>query len=192
MNTTILRLRRRYLSPLAVLLMVVLVVLVAVFPFAWTFITSLKPADELYTRGVRYWPVHPTLAGYPTLFQATQFGHYFLNSAVVSVCTVLLGLTVSTSAAYSFSRYRFRGRDGILFGFLIINMFPQILLLVPLLVIMRSLHILNTYLGLILAYSTFTIPFSVWMLTGFLDALPRELEEAARVDGATGFQAFSM
>jgi multiple sugar transport system permease protein len=77
-----------------------------------------------------------------------------------------------------------------LFGFLIINMFPQILLLVPLLVIMRSLHILNSYLSLILAYSTFTIPFSVWMLTGFLDALPPELEEAARVDGATGFQAF--
>ncbi len=190
MNNTLLILRRRVLSPLGTLVAVIVVVAVALFPFAWTFITSLKPAEELYTRVVTYWPAHPTLAGYPTLFQATPFGRYFLNSAIVSVCTVLLGLTVSTCAAYSFSRFRFRGRDVILFAFLIINMFPQILLLVPLIVIMRSLHILNSYASLILAYSTFTIPFSVWMLTGFLDALPTELEEAARVDGATGPQAF--
>ncbi len=190
MNAAPLNLRRRVLSPALVLLAVLVVIVLALFPFAWTFITSLKPAEELYTATVRYWPAQPTLAAYPTLFQATPFGRYFLNSAVVSVCTVMLGLTVSTCAAYSFSRYRFPARDAVLFGFLVINMFPQILLLVPLLVIMRSLHILNTYLSLILAYATFTIPVSVWMLTGFLDALPPELEEAAKVDGATGFQAF--
>jgi multiple sugar transport system permease protein len=169
---------------------VVVIIIIALFPFVWTFITSIKPGNELYTPTVRYWPKNPTLENYPLLFQTTPFGRYFLNSTIVSVCTVALGLTVSASAAYAFSRYRFRGRDVILFAFLIINMFPQILLLVPLLVIMRSLHLLNTYLSLIIAYSTFTIPFSVWMLTGFFDALPRELEEAAKVDGATGLQAF--
>lgn len=175
---------------LTVWLPVVVVLFIALFPFAWTVITSLKPAAELYTPVVQYLPRHPTLENYGRLFQTTPFGRYFLNSAIVSVSTVVLGLTVSTCAAYAFSRFRFPGRDRILFAFLIVNMFPQILLLVPLFIIMRSLHLLNTYFALILSYATFTIPFSVWMLTGFFDALPRELEEAAMVDGATHMGAF--
>jgi multiple sugar transport system permease protein len=167
-----------------------LVVIVALFPFVWTFLTSIKPAVELYTSRVQYLPQQPTFDNYIRLFSTTTFGRYFLNSFIVATSSVALGLTVSTCAAYSFSRFRFRGRDQILFAFLIINMFPQILLLVPLFIIMRGLGILNTYFSLILAYSTFTIPFSVWMLTGFFDALPRELEEAARVDGATHRGAF--
>jgi len=167
-----------------------LVVAIALFPFVWTFLTSIKPANELYTPKVQYIPQHPTLSNYPQLFKTTPFDRYFRNSAIVAVSTVILGLSVSLSAAYAFSRFRFRGRDQILFAFLIVNMFPQVLLLVPLFVIMRGLGLLNTYASLILAYATFTIPFSVWMLTGFFDALPRELEEAAMTDGATHFGAF--
>lgn len=170
---------------------IVVVLIIALFPFIWTVLTSIKPQDELYTPHVQYLPQNPTFENYGNLFKTTPFARYFLNSAIVAISTVVLGLTVSTSAAYAFSRFRFRGRDHVLFAFLIINMFPQILLLVPLFVIMRQLGILNSYWSLVIAYSTFTIPFSVWMLTGFFDALPHELEEAAMVDGATHVGAFT-
>jgi multiple sugar transport system permease protein len=113
-----------------------------------------------------------------------------LNSLLVASLTSAISLTVSLLAAYAFSRYRFKGRKFFMTVFLTNNMFPTVLLLIPLFAIMRKAGILYTPVALILSYTTFTIPFSIWLLNGYLDDLPRSLEEAAMIDGANRAQAF--
>ena len=159
-------------------------------PYAWMFITSIKPPAELYTKTVRYWPSQPTLEGYRLLMESTPFLTYMRNSGIVAISTCVIALAVATTAAYSFSRVPFRGKGVMLFGFLITQLFPSVLLVLPLFLIMRSLGILNTPPALILAHSTFAVPFSTWMLTGFFNAIPRELDEAATIDGCNRLQIF--
>ena len=170
--------------PLAVLL------LFLVFPFYWTFITSLKPEKELYGNVVTYWPMHATVSSYQNLFTQFHFLQPMYNSFIVAIATTLLSLVVSVLAAYAFSRYRFKGRKAFMMLFLTNNMFPTVLLLIPLYSIMRNIGVLYTPLSLVLSYTTFTIPFSVWLLNGYLNDIPLALEEAAEVDGATKAQAF--
>ncbi len=159
-------------------------------PYVWMFITSIKPPTELYTKTVQYWPQQPTFEGYRLLLQTTPFLGYMRNSAMVAVSTCAVALGVATAAAYCFSRIPFKGKAVLLFGFLLTQLFPSVLLVLPLFLIMRSLGILNTPPALILAHSTFAVPFSTWLLTGFFNAIPRELDEAATIDGCTRLQAF--
>jgi len=160
------------------------------FPFYWTFVTSIKPEKELYGPEVTYWPAAPTLASYGQLFTAYDFLRPVANSLVVAATTTLASLAVSLLAAYAFSRFRFRGRKALMALFLTNNMFPTVLLLIPLYAIMRKLGLLYTPGALVLSYTTFTIPFSIWLLSGYLNDLPPSLEEAAMVDGANRPQAF--
>ena len=160
------------------------------FPFYWTLVTSLKTDAELHSLNVVYWPEQPTLNAYRYLFSQYNFLHPMKNSLLVAVITMLLSLTVSTLAAYSFSRFRFPGRKPLMMLFLTNNMFPTVLLLIPLYTIMRKLQLLFTPWALVLSYTTFTIPFSVWLMNGYLNDLPVSLEEAAMVDGANRAQAF--
>ena len=118
------------------------------------------------------------------------FGYQLLNSVLVSVLTTLFGISVACTAAYAFSRFRFAGRRAGMFLFLVSQMFPGIMMMIPLYVIMQSLHLLDTMLGLILVYSTTSIPFTVWMLKGYFDTIPKDLEEAAIVDGAGPIRTF--
>ena len=168
-----------------------LMLLFLLFPFYWTFLTSIKPENELYGKVVTYWTVHPTFEAYKKLFTSTvDFLSAMKNSLLVAVCTTLLTLVVATMAAYAFSRYDFVGRKVLMSIFLCNNMFPTVLLLIPLYSIMRKLQLLFTPVSLILSYTTFTIPFSVWLLIGFINDLPASLEEAAMVDGCNRGQAF--
>ena len=160
------------------------------FPFYWTFVTSIKPERELYGSVVTYWPKDATLESYRKLFLDYNFLKPMANSLLVAAATTLLSLTVSLLAAYAFSRYRFKGRKFLMTLFLTNNMFPTVLLLIPLFAIMRKMGILYTPLSLVLSYTTFTIPFSIWLLNGYLSDLPQSLEEAAMVDGANRAQAF--
>lgn len=160
------------------------------FPFYWTFVTSIKPEGELYGKSVTYWPREATFESYRRLFSDYNFIRPMTNSLIVAAATTLVSLTVSLLAAYAFSRFRFRGRKFLMTVFLTNNMFPTVLLLIPLYAIMRKLGILYTPAALILAYTTFTIPFSIWLLNGYLADLPPSLEEAAMVDGANRAQAF--
>jgi len=160
------------------------------FPFYWTFVTSIKPEKELYGDRVTYWPKDATLESYRKLFLDYNFLKPMANSLLVAATTTLLSLTVSLLAAYAFSRYRFKGRKFLMTLFLTNNMFPTVLLLIPLFAIMRKMGILYTPLSLVLSYTTFTIPFSIWLLNGYLSDLPQSLEEAAMVDGANRTQAF--
>ncbi len=168
-----------------------ILLLFLLFPFYWTFLTSIKPYDELYGKVVTYWTANPTFEAYKKLFTSTvDFMSAMKNSFIVAASTTIVTLTVATMAAYAFSRYIFPGRKILMSVFLCNNMFPTVLLLIPLYSIMRKLGLLFTPTSLVLAYTTFTIPFSVWLLIGFINDLPMSLEEAAMVDGCNRGQAF--
>lgn len=160
------------------------------FPFYWTFVTSLKSSLELHSTTVVYWPANPTFQAYGYLFEQYNFLHPMKNSLIVAAITTLVSLSVSTLAAYAFSRFRFKGRKPLMVLFLTNNMFPTVLLLIPLYTIMRRMGLLYTPWSLVLSYTTFTIPFSVWLLNGYMNDLPLSMEEAAMVDGANRATAF--
>lgn len=168
----------------------VIFLLFLLFPFYWTFVTSLKLPEELHSLKVIYWPQNPSFQAYSHLFDQYNFLHPMKNSLVVAVITTLISLSVSTLAAYAFSRFRFVGRKPLMVLFLTNNMFPTVLLLIPLFTIMRKMGLLYNPASLVLSYTTFTIPFSVWLLTGYLNDLPIALEEAAMIDGANRAQGF--
>ena len=161
------------------------IVLFAIGPYLWMLLTSLRVESTLFAPNRTLWPAELTPANYLRLFTRTSFAINLLHSVVVALGTVVVGLALSITAAYAFSRYRFPGRRALMLTFLLINMFPLILLIIPLFITMRVLGILDTHLALILAHSTFSIPFATWMMTSYFDAIPRSLDEAALVDGCT-------
>lgn len=162
-----------------------LLLLFALFPYIWTILSSIKPESELFARQIHYLPQSPTFQNYISLFKFTNFSKYLANSIVVALSTVLVAITVSTLAAYSFARFSFPMKNILLLIVLVTTMFPKILLIIPLFKIFAYLKMMNTYTALILAHSTFAIPFSVWMLTGYLEMIPKQLDEAAWIDGCT-------
>ena len=165
-----------------------LLLLFALFPYIWTILSSIKPESELFTRQIHYLPQSPTFQNYISLFKFTNFSKYLTNSIIVALFTVSVAITVSTLAAYSFARFSFPMKNILLLIVLLTTMFPKILLIIPLFKIFAFLKIMNTYTTLILAHSTFAIPFSVWMLTGYLEMIPKQLDEAAWMDGCTKTQ----
>ncbi len=149
-----------------------LIVTFAVAPYVWMVLTSLKPEADIAAFPVRYLPTQATLDHYRMLLARTSFAGNLLNSLIIAIGATLLGLTVSVPAAYAFSRFRFAGRRFLMTQFLVINMFPVVLIIIPLFVLMRQLGLIDTFLGIILGHSTFAIPFSVWMLTSYMNAIP--------------------
>jgi ABC-type glycerol-3-phosphate transport system permease component len=167
-----------------------LILVFALAPFLWIFIASITPEVKadlskpwMSVRTVEYFPREPTLQNYVDLFHNVAFVTYFRNSTVVATGTMLLTLAVASLGAYAFVRFRFPGRAPLLVAMLMAYMIPSVVLLVPLLVIFRSYGLINTYQGLILAEATNTAPFALLLLINYFAALPRELEEAAQVDG---------
>lgn len=167
---------------------VLAIVLFAIGPYLWMVLTSLKSEGDIAAVPVRYLPTEVTFQHYRLLLEKTSFGGNLVNSLIVALGAVTLGLSVSIPAAYAFSRFRFFGRKVLMTQFLVINMFPIVLIIIPLFVLMRQLGLLDTFLGIILGHSTFAIPFSIWMLTSYMNAIPPELDEAARIDGASRLQ----
>lgn len=168
---------------LTIYIPIILILTFALFPYAWGFVSSITPEGEMYVDGLRYVPRNPTADNYIRLFSRINFIENLTDSFLVASFSTLFGLTFSVTASYSFSRFRFRGRRYLLLQFLLINMFPVVLLLIPLFVIFSRLKIMDTYPALVLAYSTVTIPFAVWMMSSFFSAIPRQLDEAAMIDG---------
>ena len=163
-------------------------VMLVLIPVMWILDVAMSPGNILGGDiGISDWTgEHFTkmLAG------DSSFWIWMRNSLIVSLGTTLMGLALAVPAAYAFSRFRFSGREGSMFAFLLVQMFPGIIILVPYFMVMKSLGLLNTSLGLILAYSVTALPLCVWMLKGFFDTVPRELEEAALLDGCNQFQVF--
>lgn len=180
--------RSRLARLVQVELPVLLIVAFALAPYVWMVLTSIKPNADIIARPLRYLPSAVTFEHYETLLARTSFSGNLLNSFIIAMGAVLVGLGVSVPAAYAFSRFRFPGRRYLMTQFLVINMFPIVLLIIPLFVLMRWLGLLDTFVGVIAGHSTFAIPFSIWMLTSYMNAIPKELDEAATADGATRLQ----
>jgi len=166
-----------------------------VLPMAWMFLTSLKSGFAAMQFPPQWWPAEPTLYNYAKLLDpqnsvGQDFLRYFWNSMFVSLTTTILAVVVAVPAAYAFSRFRFPGRNFLFFSVLFRNMFPAVIFLVPLFILMRWLGLVNTHGSLVLTYLTFGLPLAIWLLKGFYDNIPIQLEQAARIDGATRFQAF--
>lgn len=168
---------------------VLVIVLFAMGPFAWMVLTSLTPTEALNATGVSVSPAGWSLDNYVRLLRQTSFLGNMLDSLIIACGTVVLGLAVAVTAAYAFSRFRFAGRKLLMLQFLLINMFPIVLLILPLFVLMRKAGILDTHFGLILANATVAIPFAVWMLTSYIGAIPKSLDEAAMIDGCSRLTA---
>jgi multiple sugar transport system permease protein len=173
----------------------VFMIIYTVVPMAWMVLTSLKGGFAAMMFPPQWWPAEPTLANYTRLINPNDsigrdFLRYFWNSLWVSTLTTVLAVAVAVPAAYAFSRFRFPGRTFLFFAVLLRNMFPAVIFLVPLFILMRLLGLVNTHGSLVLTYLTFGLPLAIWLLKGFYDNIPIQLEQAARIDGATRFQAF--
>ena len=163
--------------------LVVVIVVVSVFPFYYAILTSLKSGTDLFR--VTYWPTSISFENFRQVFSQGAFPRNLLNSVFVASVTVILALFLAVTASFALSRVRFRGRSLLLMTILAVSMFPQIAVLAGLFEVIRFLGIYNTPWALIFAYTIFTLPFTVWVLTTFMRDLPAEIEEAAIVDGAT-------
>jgi multiple sugar transport system permease protein len=160
------------------------IVFIFIFPFLWVMLTSVRPNDELFTDTFRLLPSAVDLGNYARLFNS-EFPSYILNSLIICLPVTVISVALSLLAAYAFSRRNFRFRGLLLIVVVFTQLFPFVALITPLYAIFFNLGLVNTRLGLIIAYIAITIPFSVYMLLGYLDSVPRDLDEAALLDGCS-------
>jgi trehalose/maltose transport system permease protein len=177
------RILKRRLMALARLTLVGVVVIYALFPFYWALVSSLKSGAALFDAA--FVPLQPSLDNYSAIFREQPFARNILNSFFVALSTVAVALTLALTASYALGRVAFRGRSFLLVVVLGVSMFPQVAVLSGLFELIRALGLYNNLISLTFSYLIFTLPFTTWVLTTFMRELPRELEEAAIVDGAT-------
>ena len=182
--------RGDFLFNTLIYLFVGVILIFCLAPLVWTFITSLKPETDIVTADLQYIPRNVTFENYVNIWNRSNFPLLIKNSLITTALTLVICMSLGTHAAYAISRYRFAWRDRLLLFYLIIRMFPVVLLIIPLFVMLKGLKLLDSQLGLALAYSTFLLPLCIWMMKGFFDALPPDLEDAARIDGCTRLTAF--
>jgi multiple sugar transport system permease protein len=161
------------------------VVLFSVLPLLWGVSTSLKLEADVYDFPPVWIPERITFENYIAVAHNTNIIHAFFNTLVIATATTAVALVVGTLGGYGFSRYRFPGRNTLLLSVLFTKLFPRVIVIVPFFVTLRSLHLMNTYQGLVLVYLMVTFPVAIWLLKGFFDNIPYEIEEAAVVDGCS-------
>ena len=162
---------------------------IALFPIVWVLLSSIKPGSEIRRSEISLF-ADPTLANYKTVLLDTDFPSWFLNSVIVAAFTMVIGIAMSASAGYALSRFNFPGKRSLMWVFLLTQMFPVAILIVPIYTIMASLGLIDTKASLVIAYCTVAVPFCAWMLRGYFDTIPRELDEAAALDGLGPFGTF--
>jgi multiple sugar transport system permease protein len=167
----------------------VLALIVVLFPLYWMLLTAFDPPTLSYSTRISLVPKQFTLAAFAQLIREYPFMLWMWNSAVVAILSTLLAVVVGTMAAYSLARLRYPGRGFFAGAFFLAYIFPATLLVVPVFVILSVLGLTDDYIGLVMSYLIFTVPFCTWMLRAYLTSIPMELEEAALVDGATRVQA---
>jgi multiple sugar transport system permease protein len=169
-------------------IVVIGIVVFCLLPFYWLLNISLKTGPDLSSASIV--PPHPTLANFKSIFQNAAFTRALLNSAIVSLTTTAIGVIVGSFAAYALARLKMRGKFLLLAIVLSITTFPQIAIAAPLFRLWTDIGLYNTLPGLIIPYLTFALPLSIYILVSFFREIPKDLEEAALVDGATNFEAF--
>ncbi len=181
---------RQRIAKLLATLLAWAVILVLVTPLFWMISTSLKPDSELFAVPVTLLPEEWTLEYYTTLLTETAFPTYFANSFLIATATTLTVIAVATIGAYSLVRFRYRGRETIASAVLLSYLLPSVILVVPLYLVMVRLGLANSLASLVIAYTSFSLPYALWLLRSFMAGIPEDLEAAAMIDGASRWQAF--
>ncbi len=170
----------------------ILAALIAAFPVVRVFSTALRPGNNVLSTSLDIIPKGATLDAFNRVLFDSKLPNWLFNSLAVTLGTAAVGLILAATSAYAFSRYRFRARNLSLTFLFATQLIPGIMLLVPIYLLAIQLHLVGTYQGLVIAYAVTAVPFSIWILRGYYDTVPVELEEAARIDGCTEFQTFWM
>lgn len=168
--------------------LIAVIVAILLFPLYWMVVSSFQPRHRLMNLPPRFLPVEGTFENYLKIFSTPEYVGYFKNSFIVAIGTVLLVLVISTLAGYSFSRFGFWGKNIVLTSVMSVQMFPIVVILITLFSFYVRWNLLSTYRGLILAYTTFSLPLAIMLMKAFFDTIPRSLDEAARIDGAGRFR----
>jgi multiple sugar transport system permease protein len=168
---------------------VVIYVAFALLPIYWTVKISVTPENLLYSEGIRLWPSRVTFANYASVLKATDFPRFFLNSLIVSLSTALIVTVVASLAGYALSRFRFRGKAWVSLVLLLTQTFPLVMVIPPIFRIMSQLGLTDNLYGLIVIYTAFNIAFATFLMQSFFDGVPKDLEEAAMIDGCTRVMA---
>jgi multiple sugar transport system permease protein len=166
------------------------IVILMVFPLIWMLLTSIKPQSELFVFPIKLLPEHVTFGHYERLLEDTPFLRYFWNSVVLSVATTVVVMVVATLGGYSLARFKYRGRETIAIAVLCTYLMPSVVLIIPLYLMMVKLGLENTLTSLVISYTTFALPYALWLLRSFMAGIPEDLEAAALVDGASRLGAF--
>lgn len=164
--------------------------IVTIYPVINVFTVSLRPGDRLLSTSLEIIPENATFDSYIKLFTETDFPLWIFNSTFISLVVTLTGVALASTAGYALSRFKFIGKKSAMLGIMTTQMFPATMLLLPMYIMLIKLGLLNSYLGIVIVYSSTALPFCVWQMKGYYDTIPFSLEEAARIDGCTRWQAF--
>jgi len=185
--------KKRLLKALTYMFLIVFT-LITLYPIVQVFSISLRPGDRLLSTSLNIIPENATFQSYISLFTertpTRDFLQWLFNSTMVSAVVTLTGVALASTAGYAFSRFDFFGKKIGLLSLLTTQMFPATMLLLPMYIMLVKLHLINSYLGIIIVYSATALPFCIWMMKGYYDTIPTSLEEAARIDGCNMFQSF--
>ena len=162
----------------------------ALFPLYWLLKVSITPNDLLYSEGIRLWPSRSSLAHYTFVLTHSDFPLFFKNSLIVSGSTAAMVTLIAALSGYAMSRFDFRGKMWLVGLMLITQMFPLVMLVAPIFKLFSPLGLTNSLTGLVIVYTAFNVPFATFLMQSFFDGIPRDLEEAAMIDGASRFRAF--
>ena len=163
-------------------LLLILISLIVILPVVWIVLSSFQVGTTLYSSS--FIPEKLTIEHYINLFTKTDYPIWYKNTLKIATLNMIIGVLVTTITAYTFSRYRFKGRKNIMIGMLVLQMFPSFLSMTAIVVIITKLNLMDTHWGLILVYAAGQIPYNAWLIKGYFDGIPKSLDEAARIDGA--------
>ncbi|MBY3444242.1 carbohydrate ABC transporter permease [Rhizobium laguerreae] len=182
--------RRSVIPTIAHRLAILCYIAFSLFPLFWLLKVSVTPNDLLYSEGVRMWPSRTTWDHYGFVLRHSAFPTFFKNSLIVSASTAVTVTICASLSGYALSRFNFRAKYWIVALMLLTQMFPLVMLVAPIFKILSPLHLTNSLTGLVIVYTAFNVPFATFLMQSFFDGIPRDLEEAAKIDGATQFTAF--
>lgn len=165
-------------------------IVAALFPLYWLLKVSVTPNELLYSEGVRMWPSRTTFEHFSFVITHSAFPTFFKNSLIVASCTALVVTVLASLSGYALSRFNFRAKYWIVALMLLTQMFPLVMLVAPIFKMLSPLGLTNSLTGLVIVYSAFNVPFATFLMQSFFDGIPKDLEEAAMIDGATQFVAF--
>ncbi|PIS46452.1 MAG: ABC transporter [Elusimicrobia bacterium CG08_land_8_20_14_0_20_51_18] len=182
--------KKKYLKQILMHLLILAAVAVCVYPLIRILSVSIRPGDKIVSTDLSIIPQGASFLSYMKLLQDTNFLRWLWNSLLITLATSFIGVSLASTAAYAFSRFNFLGKKSGMVVLLSTQMIPAGMLILPLFLMIMKMNLMNTYLGIIIAYSVSSLPFSIWILKGYYDTIPKSLEEAAMVDGTGPIGAF--